>query len=87
MRRYTRRTKALSKKLLNLQCALAVYMVHYNFGRPHHTLTKAAHGKPAAPAIAAGLAERPWSWEQVVQLLESREETARDVGRRRKDRR
>ncbi len=87
MRRYTRKTNAFSKKVWNHSCAVNLYMVHYNFCRPHRALAKAAHGKPTTPAMVADLADNPWSMEQLVGLFEAREDTATDVGRRRKDRR
>ena len=87
MRRFTRLTNAFSKKVYNLSCAVALYVFHYNFVRPHTTLTKAAHGKPTTPAMAAGLADKPWTMADVVKLIEEREDSAEDVARRRKDRR
>jgi hypothetical protein len=43
--------------------------MHYNFGRPHKTLTKAA-GKPTTPAMAAGIERAPWSLTQIAELLD-----------------
>ena len=87
MRRFTRLTNAFSKKVYNLSCATAMYVFHYNYVRPHTTLTKRAGGRPTTPAMAAGLADKPWTMADIVKLIESREETAKDVGQRRKDRR
>ena len=87
MRRFTRLTNAFSKKLYNLSCAVALFVFHHNFVRPHTTLTKRANGKPTTPAMAAGLATRPWTLADIVELIEEREETAADVATRRKDRR
>ncbi len=87
LRRYTRLTNAFSKKVYNHSCAAALFMFHYNFVRPHSTLTKAAHGKPTTPAMAAGLADTPWTMADIVQLIEDREDSAIDVAKRRKDRR
>ena len=87
MRRFTRLTNAFSKKVYNLSCATAMYVFHYNFVRPHTTLTKRAGGRPTTPAMAAGLADKPWTMADIVGLIEAREETAKDVGARRKDRR
>ena len=87
MRRFTRKTNGFSKKAYNLSCAIATYMFHYNFCRPHMTLTRTAHGKPTTPAMAAGLARHRWTMAELVGLLEAREESAIDVARRRKDRR
>ena len=85
MRRFTRLTNAYSKKVLNLSCAVALHFMHYNFVRPHGTLTKAAYGRPTTPAMAAGLESRPWTFSNVVALLEAQEESAGDVSKRRRD--
>ena len=87
MRRFTRLTNAFSKKVYNLSCAVALYVFHRNFVRPHTTLTRAAHGKPTTPAMAAGLADKPWTLADIVKLIEDREDKAEDVALRRKDRR
>ena len=87
MRRFTRLTNAFSKKVFNLSCAVALYVFYYNFVRPHTTLTKAAHGKPTTPAMAAGLAAKPWTLADIVKLVEEREDDAEDGALRRKDRR
>ena len=87
MRRFTRRTNGFSKKAYNLSCAVATYMFHCNFCRPHGTLTRRAHGKPTTPAMAAGLTRHRWTMLDLVKLLEAREETAIEVAKRRKDRR
>ncbi len=82
MRRFTRLTNAFSKKAYNLSCAVALYVFHYNYARPHTTLTRRANGKPTTPAMAAGLADRPWTMADIVKLIEAREESAKDIGRR-----
>lgn len=43
--------------------------MHYNFCRPHATLTK-KFGKPTTPAMAAGVARFPWSVHQLVGILD-----------------
>jgi hypothetical protein len=43
--------------------------MHYNFCRPHQTLTKKA-GKRTAPAMAAGIATYPRSLAQLAELLD-----------------
>jgi hypothetical protein len=50
--------------------AVAIHFMHYNFARPHQTLSKAA-GKRTTPAMAAGIATYPWSLTQLAELLES----------------
>jgi len=43
--------------------AVALHFGVYNFVRQHHTLG-------TTPAVAAGLEEKPWSLEQVVEMTE-----------------
>ena len=69
LRRLTRLTNAFSKKIENHGHALALYFMHYNFCRPHMTLTKAKRGIKQTPAMAAGVADHVWSLEEVVGLL------------------
>lgn len=82
MRRFTRRTNGYSKRVFNLYCALSVYVMYYNFVRPHSTLTKLANGKPTTPAMAANLAQRPWTLDDIIRLVEAREDSAIDIGHR-----
>ena len=53
MRRSTRLTNGFSKKVENLAFAVSLHYIHYNFCRPHATLTKRC-GKPTTAAMAAG---------------------------------
>lgn len=69
MRRFTRLTNGFSKKIENHAHAVSLHFAHYNFCRPHQTLTKAA-GKPTTPAMAAGIARAPWSLTQLAELLD-----------------
>jgi IS1 family transposase len=69
MRRFTRLTNGHSKKLENHLHALAVHYVHYNFVR-------AQKGLKGTPAMAAGLANRVWSIEDVISLLDVAEKGA-----------
>jgi IS1 family transposase len=66
MRRFTRLTNAFSKKLENHVLAISLYFMHYNFVRPHKTL---ANPYPRTPAMAAGLTNRIWTFEDIVKLL------------------
>lgn len=59
MRRFTRLTNGHSKKLENHCCAVATHAMVYNFVRVHQTLR-------TTPAVAAGLASRPWSLAELV---------------------
>lgn len=67
MRRFTRLTNAFSKKVENHAAAIAIYVMTYNFHRKHMTLG-------TTPAIAAGIADHIWSIEEVIGLLETREQ-------------
>jgi len=59
MRRLTRLTNAFSRKLENLKAAYALHFAHYNFVRIHQTLR-------VTPAMAAGVADRLWSVEELL---------------------
>ena len=67
MRRFTRLTNAFSKKLENHMHALALYFCHYNFARPHKSLSSPY---PRTPAMAAGLTDYIWTTEELLALLE-----------------
>jgi IS1 family transposase len=60
MRRFTRLTNAFSKKLENLQAAVALHFAHYNLVRLHKTLR-------ITPAMAANVTDRLWSLEELVE--------------------
>jgi hypothetical protein len=66
MRRFTRLTNAFSKKVENLEHALALHYVHYNFVRIHKTLR-------CTPAMEAGVASRLWTVKDIAALLERAE--------------
>ncbi|MCE5321774.1 IS1 family transposase [bacterium] len=68
MRRFTRLTNGFSKKVENLEAAVALHFMHYNFCRVHQTLKK-------TPAMAAGLAKYPWTIQDIVSLLENKEKS------------
>jgi IS1 family transposase len=70
MRRFTRLTNGFSKKVENLAQAVSLHYMHYNFARPHTTLTKAAGGRPTTPAMAAGVADRVWTARDIAALLD-----------------
>jgi hypothetical protein len=65
MRRFTRLTNAFSKKIDNHIHALSLYFVFYNFVRTHK-----AH--KLSPAMAAGVADKLWSIEDIDALIEAR---------------
>lgn len=67
MRRFTRLTNAFSKKVENLAAAVSLHFMHYNFGRPHKTLSKPY---PTTPAMAVGVADHVWTLEEIAGLLD-----------------
>ncbi len=62
MRRFTRLTNAFSKKIDNLEYAVALHFMNYNFCRIHRTLR-------VTPAMATGVTNRLWDIEDIVNLL------------------
>jgi IS1 family transposase len=71
MRRFTRLTNGFSRKVENHRHAVALHFMHYNFCRPHTTLTKAHPSRyPTTPAMAAGLTDHVWTVEEVCGLLD-----------------
>jgi IS1 family transposase len=67
MRRFTRASNGHSKKLLNHAAAQSIHFMHYNFARPHKSL---ANPYPRTPAMAAGLADHVWTFEELTDLLD-----------------
>lgn len=59
MRRFTRLTNAFSKKLRNLEAAVALHFAHYNFCRVHQSLR-------VTPAMAAGLTDHIWELDELL---------------------
>jgi hypothetical protein len=68
MRRFTRLTNAFSKKVENLEYAVALHFMYYNFARVHKTL---ANPYPTTPAMVAGVSNHIWTIEEVVSLIET----------------
>jgi IS1 family transposase len=66
-RRFTRLTNAFSKKVRNHAAAVAVTMMAYNFARPHRSL---ANPYQRTPAMAAGVADHVWTYEEMAALLD-----------------
>ena len=60
VRRFTRLTLGFSKKLENLNAAMALHVAHYNFCRVHSTIRK-------TPAMAAGVTNGIWTLEELVE--------------------
>ena len=61
MRRFTRLTNGFSKKIENLEYAVALHFMHYNFCRVHKTLR-------VTPAMEAGITEHVWTIQEIVNL-------------------
>ena len=59
MRRFTRLTNGFSKKVENLRSAVALHFAHYNFMRIHRSLRY-------TPAMAAGITDHIWKWEDIL---------------------
>jgi IS1 family transposase len=62
MRRFTRLTNGFSKKVQNLEHAVSLHFMHYNFARIHKTLR-------VTPAMAAGISDHVWSLEEIANLM------------------
>lgn len=63
MRRFTRLTNGFSKKIENLEHAISLHFMYYNFIRVHRTLK-------TTPAVAAGVTDKVWSIEDLIGLRE-----------------
>ena len=73
MRRFTRLTNGFSKKVENLTHAVSLHYLHYNFARPHQSLTLPFQDAPSiyrTPAMAAGVSDRIWSLTDIAALLD-----------------
>lgn len=64
MRRFTRLTNAFSKKVENLDHAVSLHYMHYNFARIHQTLR-------ITPAMAAGVTDHVWGIGEIVALMDA----------------
>ncbi len=73
MRRFTQLTNAFSKKVQNLEHAESLHFMYYNFARMHQTLKAKNLAKPT-PAMAAGVADHVWTIDEIVELVEAREQ-------------
>lgn len=62
MRRFTRLTNGFSKKVENLEHAVSLHFMYYNFARVHKTLR-------VTPAMEAGIADHVWSMEEIAGLV------------------
>ena len=64
MRRFTRLTNGFSKKVENLEPAVALHFLYYNFARVHKSL------KGQTPAMAAGLTDHAWDVMELAAMVE-----------------
>lgn len=62
MRRFTRLTNGFSKKVENHAHAISLHYMYYNFCRIHQTLR-------VTPAMEAGVTDRLWDIEDIIELL------------------
>jgi len=53
----------------NLAHAVSLHYMHYNFARPHQTLTKQFE-RPTTPAMAAGISHHVWSVWEIAGLVD-----------------
>jgi hypothetical protein len=72
MRRFTRLTKAFSKKVENHAHSVALFATYYNFVKVHSKLRR-------SPAMAAGVADRLWDVADIVKLVEVAEAKRRSA--------
>ena len=73
IRRFTRLTNAFSKKVENLYYAVSIHFMYYNFSRIHRSLR-------VTPAMEAGVSNHVWTIEEIVGLLEKKEQGAIKAG-------
>lgn len=63
MRRFTRLTNGFSKKMYNLECAVALHFMYYKFCRIHKSLG-------VTPAMEAGVSDHVWTLVEVAGLAD-----------------
>lgn len=63
MRRFIRLTNTFSKKIENLEHAVALHFMYYNFCQVHQTLR-------VTPAMEAKIADHVWTIEDILKLME-----------------
>ena len=74
-RRWTRLTNGYSKSFSHMECAFAIHAFWYNWIRRHSSL------KGKTPAMANDLASHPWTFEEMIGLLEAKERAAVAAGK------
>ena len=70
LRRYTRKTNGFSKTIANHKNMVDLFVLYYNFIRVHETLG-------TTPAVAVGLADRPYGMDWLVERIEAMERVKR----------
>ncbi len=68
-RRFTRKTNAFSKSIDNHKHSIALHVFYYNFVRVHMALGR-------TPAMAAGLARKPWYYDDIIELIDKKKRDA-----------
>lgn len=66
-RRFTRLANAFSKRVENLEYAVALHFMFYNFARPHKRLGG------DTPAMAAELDNHVWTIGEIVDMIDAAE--------------
>lgn len=64
VRRFGRKTNAFSKKIENLEAALALHFMYYNYCRVHQTLR-------VTPAMELRITDHVWDIMEIVELMET----------------
>src|SRR5215472_18313654 len=60
LKRFCRKTNAVSKKLSMLKAAVALFVVWYDFCRPHMSLSE------CTPAMECGITDHVWSLQELI---------------------
>ena len=71
MRRFTRLTNAFLKRLDKHCAMLALYYFSYNHVKPHGSVRTKGNNR-ITPAMAAGIADRPATYADLVSLIDAR---------------
>jgi IS1 family transposase len=69
-RRMTRLSNGFSRKHENHAAALALTFFSYNYCKVQRTLTKAANGVHTSPAMASKLADRLWTADDLIAMMD-----------------
>ncbi len=70
IRRFTRLTNAFSRKAENHAHAVSLHFMAYNYCRPHGTLTKERGGIKTTPAMASGLTDHVWTYDEIIEKMD-----------------